>query len=86
MTVVDFARALPCSRENAYKLFHKDNIDVKQLERICQVLEYDFLRICVSVSYFYTCEQIRYAFSCCSHLHLLLLQLNHFCPLKVVDP
>lgn len=42
MTVVDFARAIPCSRENAYKIFRKDNIDVKQLGRICQVLKHDF--------------------------------------------
>ena len=42
MTVVDFARALPCSRENVYKLFRKDNIDVKHLSRICLVLEHDF--------------------------------------------
>ncbi len=42
MTVVDFARALPCSRENAYKIFRKDDIDVRQLGRICQVLKHDF--------------------------------------------
>lgn len=44
MTVVDFARALPCSRENVYKLFRKDNIDVKQLCHICRVLNHDFFQ------------------------------------------
>ncbi len=42
MTVVDFARAMPCSRENVYKIFRKDNIDIKQLAHICQVLSHDF--------------------------------------------
>ena len=42
MTVVDFARAIPCSRENVYKIFRKDNIDIKQLAHICQVLSHDF--------------------------------------------
>ena len=53
MTVVDIARALPCSRENAYKLFRKDNLDVKQLERICQVLEYDFFKDLSECVHFY---------------------------------
>lgn len=42
MTVVSFAKAIPTSRVNAYRIFQKDNIDIKLLERICVVLNHDF--------------------------------------------
>lgn len=44
LTVVGFSRALPCSRENAYKIFHRNSIDSGLLERICQVLDHDFFK------------------------------------------
>lgn len=44
ITVVAFARSIPCSRENVYRIFQNDNIDILQLKRISQVLEHDFFR------------------------------------------
>lgn len=41
-TVTWFARKICCSRPNAYKIFEKDNLDVKLLCRISKVLGYDF--------------------------------------------
>lgn len=45
MSVVDFSRALPCSRENAYRIFKKDNIDIQQLRRIGRILKCDFFKM-----------------------------------------
>ena len=42
ITVVAFARSIPCSRENVYRIFKNENIDILQLKRIGQVLEHDF--------------------------------------------
>lgn len=44
MTVVAFARSIPTSRENAYRIFKKDNIDIKMLQRICHILDHDFFQ------------------------------------------
>ena len=44
MTVVAFARSIPTSRENVYRIFRKNNIDIKMLQRICTVLEHDFFK------------------------------------------
>ncbi len=44
MTVVAFARAIPTSRVNAYRIFQKDNLDIKLLHRICIVLQHDFFK------------------------------------------
>lgn len=44
MTMVGFARALPCSRENAYRIIKKDNIDIRQLKRISLVLKHNFFK------------------------------------------
>ena len=44
MTVVSFARSVPTSRENVYRIFKKDNIDIKLLQRICIVLNHDFFK------------------------------------------
>ncbi|MCM1067074.1 MAG: XRE family transcriptional regulator [Muribaculaceae bacterium] len=41
-TVAWFARKICCTRTHAYKIFEKDNIDIKLLARICQVLDHDF--------------------------------------------
>lgn len=41
-TVTWFARKISCSRTNAYKIFNKDNIDIKLLALISRVLEHDF--------------------------------------------
>ena len=37
------AQMLCCSRSNIYKIYEKDNIDVKLLVKISQLLDYDFL-------------------------------------------
>ena len=44
ITVVSFARSIPCSRENVYRIFKNDNIDILQLKRIGQVLHHDFFK------------------------------------------
>lgn len=44
ITVVAFARAIPCSRENVYRIFKNENIDILLLKRIGQVLEHDFFK------------------------------------------
>lgn len=44
ITVVAFARLIPCSRENVYRVFKNDNIDILQLKRISQVLDHDFFK------------------------------------------
>lgn len=43
-SVAWFARKIHCSRTNAYKIFEKDNLDIKLLQRISTVLNYDFFR------------------------------------------
>lgn len=42
-TVAWFARKICCTRPHAYKIFEKDNLDVKLLIRISRVLHHDFL-------------------------------------------
>lgn len=42
MSVPDFAAAVPCTREHAYKIFHKENIDTGLLMKICRILDHDF--------------------------------------------
>lgn len=44
MTVSAFAHALPTTRQNAYKIFKKSNIDIQMLARISRVLEHDFFQ------------------------------------------
>lgn len=41
-SVVWFARAIHCSRVNAYKIFSKSNIDIELLARISICLKHDF--------------------------------------------
>lgn len=43
-TVAWFARKICCSRTNVYKIFEKDNLDIKLLKQISQVLNHDFFR------------------------------------------
>lgn len=43
-TVAWFARNICCTRPHAYKIFEKDNIDIKLLMIICRVLKHDFFR------------------------------------------
>lgn len=44
ITVVTFARSIPCSRENVYRIFKNENIDIFLLKRISHVLDYDFFK------------------------------------------
>jgi len=41
-TVAWFARRICCTRTNVYKIFSKDNVDIKMLMKMCEVLEHDF--------------------------------------------
>lgn len=44
-TVTWFADQLCCTRPNVYKIFKKDNIDLKLLGRISDILGVDFFRL-----------------------------------------
>lgn len=44
ITVVEFARAISCSRENVYRIFKNDSIDIRQLKRIGRILKHDFFK------------------------------------------
>ena len=41
MTVKDFADAIHCTRQNAYRILQKENIDTDLLQRISRVLDCD---------------------------------------------
>lgn len=43
-TVAWFARKICCTRPHAYKIFEKDNIDIKLLIIVCRVLSHDFFQ------------------------------------------
>ena len=44
-TVTWFAGRLCCTRPNVYKIFKKDNIDLKLLVRISDILQVDFFAL-----------------------------------------
>ena len=44
--VRDFAAMIPCTRENAYKILGKKNLDTDLLIRISLVLKHDFFADC----------------------------------------
>ncbi|MCE3227031.1 MAG: hypothetical protein K0S32_1582 [Bacteroidetes bacterium] len=41
-TITDFAKSINLTRDGAYKIFAKENIDTSQLRQICKVLNHDF--------------------------------------------
>lgn len=41
-TVEWFARSLDCKRRNIYRIFERDNIDIRMLARIGDILQHDF--------------------------------------------
>lgn len=41
-TVTWFARNLNCERRNIYRIFERDNIDIRLLARIGAILQHDF--------------------------------------------
>lgn len=41
---VDFARAINCSRSSLYNIFNSRDISLLRFLKICEVLNYDFLR------------------------------------------
>ncbi len=43
MSVAEFARRINCSRNNAYNIFKRQYIDLKLLQTISVVLQYDFI-------------------------------------------
>jgi len=42
MTVKSFAELLPCSRENAHRIFRREDMDTGLLRKISSVLNHDF--------------------------------------------
>ena len=44
MGITQFAKAINNERSNVYDIFKRDNIDIKLLKKIGQVLEYDFFQ------------------------------------------
>lgn len=42
MSIVDFAKAIHCSRPNVYNILKSPSIDFVRLMKISEVLEYDF--------------------------------------------
>ena len=45
-TVAWFAREIYCEKSNVYKMFKRKSIDLQQLMKISEVLNYNFLRDC----------------------------------------
>jgi predicted transcriptional regulator len=45
-TVVWFAKTICCEKSNVYKLFKRKSIDLDQLMKISQALNYNFLKDC----------------------------------------
>lgn len=43
-TVTWFARQVCCTRQHAYRIFEKDNLDIVLLLRICRILNRDFFK------------------------------------------
>lgn len=43
-TIRWFAAQIPCERTNAYKILKRNTLDVKLLQRIAGILEYDFFK------------------------------------------
>lgn len=41
-SVAWFARQICCTRQHAYKIFEKENLDIALLLKICKVLNRDF--------------------------------------------
>lgn len=44
ISVTEFARMLPCSRANAYKILLKEHLDSSLIQRISELLAYDFFK------------------------------------------
>ena len=45
-TVAWFAREIYCEKSNVYKMFKRKSIDLQQLMKISEVLNYNFLKDC----------------------------------------
>lgn len=41
ISVIQFAKMIPCSKANAYKILSKENLDGNLLIRISEILNYD---------------------------------------------
>lgn len=44
-TVSWLARKLHCDRSNIYKIFEKKSIDIEQLQKISEIMDYNFFEI-----------------------------------------
>lgn len=49
-TVNWFAKEICCEKSNVYKLFNRNSIDLRQLMKISEILNHNFLRDCYTDS------------------------------------
>lgn len=47
LSIKDFARELCCERNSVYYIFKQENIDIKRLLRISEILDFNFLSLYV---------------------------------------
>ena len=47
-TVNWFAKEIYCEKSNVYKMFNRKSIDLLQLMKISEVLDHNFLRVCLN--------------------------------------
>ena len=43
MSIAEFARRIGCSRNNVYNIFNRDFINMQLLQKISDVLDFDFI-------------------------------------------
>ena len=44
MSAAELAKQIPCERTNIYNVFNRDSINTRLLQRICEILDYDFFQ------------------------------------------
>jgi len=42
ISAAKLAESIPCERTNIYNVFNRDSINTRLLQRICEILDYDF--------------------------------------------
>ena len=43
MSKSEFAKRIKCSRNNVYNIFNREDVDLRLLRRISEVLDFDFI-------------------------------------------
>ena len=44
ISAAKLAERIPCERTNIYNVFNRDSINTRLLQRICEILDYDFFQ------------------------------------------